>query len=329
MRSADFFTKLADKKVQCRLCPHFCVLNEGEYGICRSRKNVSGHMVLMNYGEVCSINIDPVEKKPLYHFRPGSRILSLGNNGCNLKCAFCQNWEISQESVQTREFLPQDVLQTAKKAALHAVAFTYAEPVIWFEYILDCAKLLKSHNIATVLVTNGTINPEPLRELLPYISALNIDIKAMRDDFYKTHCHGYLETVLKTANIASKSTHLEITNLIIPTENDTDADFEKLGEFISENLGELTPLHLSRYHPAYLMKHPPTPVETLHRAYSITSKYLKYVYLGNVMSRRFSTTRCPSCDMELIVRDGFQVTSDHLKNTSICPNCGFDTGICY
>lgn len=306
--------------VQCTLCPHYCSIAPAQTGLCGSRRNADGQLCLTNYGQVAATHIDPIEKKPLYHFLPGSLILSFGNNGCNLRCPFCQNWSISQQTTPTQYLAPESLLNMAQRSGLPSVAFTYAEPMIWFEYILDCAQLLREIGIKTVLVSNGMINPDPLSALLPWIDAMNIDIKSMEPDFYRHFCHGYLEPVLETAKIASKTCHIEITNLVIPNRNDSDEMFHQLGAFISEHLSRQTPLHLSRYHPDYHLSEPVTPCKTLKRAQRITAEYLDFIYLGNI-SNEPGHSVCPGCGTIVVSRnpDGpviVRLTPDHR-----CPVC--------
>jgi len=284
-REARHYVVLPDGKVQCRLCPHQCRLGPGRAGICRVRENVDGRLVTRIYGECSSISLDPVEKKPLYHFHPGSTILSLGTIGCNLSCRFCQNWQISQDDAPTRYLGPQQVVDMAcryRDEGCIGLAYTYSEPLIWFEYVLDTAKLAADRGLKNVVVTNGMIMEEPLRELLPYIDAMNIDIKAFSEEFYRKYCGGKLQPVLETARIVASSCHLEVTNLLIPGLNDAADDLHGLCGWIRDNLGYETPLHLSRYHPAYKMQLPPTPVDTMRKAGQIARSYLKYVHLGNM-----------------------------------------------
>ena len=325
MKQADFY-KQVKGGLQCQLCPHFCILKSGETGICLSRKNIDGELFAINYDQVCSVSIDPMEKKPLYHFFPGSMIFSLGNNGCNLKCKFCQNWEISQQVIPTKTYSSHSILETVQSHKLRAVAFTYAEPLIWYEFIMETAILLKKNGIKTVLVTNGMINQPPLLKLLPWIDAMNVDIKSMQDSFYRNICEGFLKPVLKTAETAAKSCHLEMTNLIIPGLNDSDKEFEELGLFIANNLGRHTPLHLSRYFPCYQLDIPPTPVDTMQRAKQITSQYLDHVFLGN-LGHEDSSTYCPKCRSILIKREGYRVLNLNLTEMGNCLSCDYPSHI--
>lgn len=327
MHEARFYTHMDALDLRCDLCPHHCIIKPGGDGRCGSRTNTKGVLALKNYGHVSALHIDPVEKKPLYHFHPGSRILSLGNNGCNLKCRFCQNWQISQKQVPTHEISPEGVLELTREHGLELVAFTYAEPTIWFEYILDCARLLKEHSIKVVLVTNGFINPDPFETLKPFIDAMNVDIKSMDDRFYKKLCGADLDPVLETCRRASGEIHLEITNLIITGENDRKELFDALGRFIAEELGDTVPLHLSRYYPSYQMDNPPTPIDTLENALEITRKHLKFVYLGDVPTGSSGHTTCPACGHLLIQRQSYLVSHMDLTDSGHCPQCDFDTGI--
>jgi len=327
MHEAHHYSTLEDGVLRCDLCPHRCVVKDGRDGLCGTRGNSGGKMVLNNYGRVSALHIDPIEKKPLYHFHPGARILSLGNNGCNLRCRFCQNWQISQSTVPTHEVTPDSLLRMVREHGLNLVAFTYAEPTIWYEYIMDCARLLHAHGIKVVLVTNGYINPEPFEELQPFIDAMNVDIKSMDDVFYKQLCRAGLEPVLETCRRAAGKTHLEITNLVITGENDREEMFHDLGRFISGELGPTVPLHLSRYYPSYQMDNPPTPIATLEKALSIVRQYLKFVYLGNVPAAATAHTICPECGHVLVQRQSYSVGHVDVGEAGACPGCGFDSGI--
>ncbi|MDO9576865.1 MAG: AmmeMemoRadiSam system radical SAM enzyme [Candidatus Cloacimonadales bacterium] len=316
MTEAKYYKKLTNQKVQCLLCSHFCIIDLDEEGKCQSRLNVDGILYAANYGKTMSISLDPMEKKPLYHFYPGSTILSLGPNSCNFSCAFCQNYTSSQQEVPTRDVIPQEIVQICKKQNCNFVAFTYTEPFTWFEFILDAAKILQENNLKIVLVTNGFINQEPLQELLPYIDAMNIDLKSMDDDFYKNICSGKLKPVLETIRTAAKNCHIEITNLLITDENDSEENINRLVDFM-ESVDPEIPLHFSRYYPTYKMTNPPTPLERLERAQRIATKKLSYVYLGNVLTDH--NTYCPQCSSLLIERE-YYIKSRILNGK--CPACG-------
>ncbi|MEA2095349.1 MAG: AmmeMemoRadiSam system radical SAM enzyme [Candidatus Cloacimonadota bacterium] len=317
MKEALFYTKLEDQKVRCELCPHNCIISSGNIGICRARKNISGVLYAINYGETISISIDPMEKKPLYHFHPGKSIISIGPNSCNFSCKFCQNYQSSQFEVPTTTITPGKLLDLCKLHLCDFAAFTYTEPTTWFEFILDSAKLLKENSIKTVMVTNGFINQEPLKKLLPYIDAMNIDLKAFDDKFYRNICNGSLQPVLETIKTASKHCHIEITNLIITDENDSEKQINDLVDFIAD-INPNIPLHFSRYYPTFKMENPATSVATLQMAKEIAEKKLKYVYLGNIVTER--NTCCPNCDQLLIRRD-FPFNNDILDGK--CPSCGY------
>ncbi|MBN2227056.1 MAG: AmmeMemoRadiSam system radical SAM enzyme [candidate division Zixibacteria bacterium] len=323
---AAYSEKLADGKVRCWLCPAECLLTEGKVGICRTRFNRGGTLVTENYGELVTGAYDPIEKKPLYHFHPGSVIFSTGANGCNFKCANCQNWDISQTKVPTRYVEPDELVELAAGRNSIGIAYTYSEPLIWFEYIRAAGRLIHEAGLKNVLVSNGYINPEPLEELLPIIDAANIDLKAMNEDFYKRICKGKQAPVVHTiSRLYEYGTHIEVTNLVIPGRNDTSDDFERLTDFIA-GLSPRIPLHFSAYYPTYRMTNPPTPLETLESAYEIAKKKLDYVFLGNVHLTDKADTRCPSCGAVVISRRGYRINPAGLRN-GICIACGYDTGI--
>lgn len=321
MKEALYWEKLDNNKVKCNLCPNYCVLSDGQVSTCNSRKNVSGVLIAFNYARTVSLNMDPIEKKPLYHYYPGTRIFSLGPNSCNLHCQFCQNYEISQEECPTKVISPEDLLDLTLRQNLDQVAFTYTEPFTWYEYIYDCAKLLSEHKIKTVLVTNGYINPEPLIVLLPYIDAMNIDLKSIRPDFYRKICKGKLEPVLETIRLSAKACHVELTNLLIPDLNDTEDEIEELVNFVAD-VNPSIPLHFSRYYPQWKCSQPPTPEKTLLKAYEIASSKLKYVYLGNIQPGKYSDTYCPSCSKLLISRGIFSASKEGMKGNK-CSGCGY------
>lgn len=326
IRPAAYGETLEDGKVACHLCPAECRLNEGKAGICGCRFNKGGELVTENYGELVTIGVDPIEKKPLYHFYPAKDILSTGANGCNFGCLHCQNWAISQKKVPTRQCTPEQLVDAALESDSIGVAFTYTEPMIWYEYIMDCAPLLRQAGLKVVLVSNGYINAEPLKRLLPVIDAVNIDLKGMRPEFYRTVCRGRLEPILDNIrSIAESEVHLEVTNLIIPGKNDSDDDINMLVDYLA-SVSELIPLHLSAYRPDYKMKIEATTTATLLQARQIAMAKLKYVYLGNVSLSEGSDTHCPQCAGLLIGRNGYVAVVEGLSAGN-CLQCGFATGI--
>ena len=317
MIEAKYYKKLNNDKVQCLLCPHYCFLSNGETGKCKGRINHKGILFAENYGKTIAHSLDPMEKKPLYHFYPGSSILSLGANSCNFSCDFCQNYQSSQQKTFTREISPGSLLAYCHQQDCKFVAFTYTEPITWFEFVLDSAQLLKKNDIKVVLVTNGFINPEPLNELLPYIDAMNIDLKSINDIFYQKYCGGYVKPVLDTIRTSVQKCHVELTNLVITDANDGAAEIRELVDFVASVNSDI-PLHFSRYYPCYKMTNPPTTVENLENAKRIAEEKLHHVYLGNVLTN--SDTLCPNCKAILIKR-GYGVISKIVNNA--CPSCGY------
>lgn len=335
MKEAMYCEAIENSKVRCLLCPHNCVISPDNTGVCRVRKNIDGVLYSLIYGKYSSIHPDPIEKKPLYHFYPGRNILSLGTLGCNLKCSFCQNWSISQISREdidspklnfvTNEILPQELIDVVEKAdpSLNnlGIAYTYNEPTIWYEFVYETARLAHEKGFKNILVTNGFINEKPLQELLPYIDAMNIDLKSINDNFYKNQCGGNLNNVLETIKIANKKCLIEITNLIIPTLNDSGDEIEKMVSWIFEELGPSVPLHFSRYHPDFKLDIITTPIETLKMAYEIASKKLNYVYVGNVYQHDWNQTLCPKCSKILINRAGYKIVELNINNEGRCKFC--------
>jgi len=308
-------------RVVCALCPHECVIAEGRTGRCLGRKNVGGSLVAASYGEVVSIAVDPIEKKPLYHFLPGSEILSVATYGCNLRCPFCQNSEISQQVAPSRYVGPDELLALAKSHDTPSVAYTYNEPCIWFEYLVDAGRLMHAAGIKNVLVTNGMLNPEPLAELLPLVDAMNIDLKSIRPGFYRDYVQGDLDTVLNTIRTAKRACHVELTNLLIPGRNDSEADISELVGFVA-GLGRETVLHFSRYFPRHRANEPPTPAATLERAAAIAREKLDYVYLGNVTTRpEDRDTFCPKCRNRLVERSNYAGRIVGIRDGK-CAKCG-------
>ncbi len=324
--NAAYYEKLDGNKVRCRLCPADCLLTDGKFGICGSRFNRNGKLMTDNFGELVTACYDPIEKKPLYHFHPGTVIFSTGANGCNFSCDNCQNWEISQTRVATHFVAPSELVELARKNDSIGVAYTYTEPLIWFEYIMEAGRLIKDAGLKNVIVTNGYINSEPLEELLPLIDAANIDLKGINPQFYKTVCKGKLEPIINNIRrFYEAGVHVELTNLVIPTKNDSDEDFELLTDFVT-SVSRKIPLHFSAYYPTFKMKIPPTPTETLMRAYEVAAKKLDYVYVGNVHIPDKSDTFCPSCKKLLIHRRGYSIEIIGLEHGK-CASCGYDIGI--
>ncbi len=312
------YYKREGKFLRCELCPNFCLIAEDKVGRCLGRKNIGGKLYALNYGAVVSMGVDPMEKKPLYHFYPGEEIFSVATYGCNLLCPFCQNWEISQKYQPARYFTPENLVKEAKNSNANFIAYTYTEPIIWFEYLLDVMKLAQAKGIKNVLVTNGMINEEPLKEILPYVDAMNIDLKSIREEFYKEFIKGDLNTVLNTIRIAKKSCHIELTNLLIPGKNTSEEEIRDLVNFVAD-LGKETVLHFSRYFPHYKISIPPTSVETLKKAERIGKEKLYYVYVGNIAGFNNNTV-CPQCGNLLVVRDYFsaKIIGINNKRCSVC-----------
>jgi len=306
--------------VICSLCPKGCVIGEGRTGFCRVRRNIGGKLYTENYAACSSYALDPIEKKPLYHFYPGSYILSVGTWGCNFACKFCQNWQIAQADPEVVELLPDRLVNLAKEQGPRniGIAFTYSEPSVWYEYILDTAQASSTAGLKNVLVTNGFINSEPLKQLLPYIDAMNIDIKAFNSEFYHKICAGCLDDVKRTVELAAAHCHVEITTLIVPGLNDDQTEITDLAKWLA-GIREDIPLHFSRYFPNYQMDKPPTPLATMKMAYETARQYLQYVYLGNVSGVDGSNTHCPVCNELVIDR---QHMKSHLLPNKKCPQCG-------
>lgn len=327
MREARFFEKEGGtRRVTCLLCPHHCHIEEGKTGICRVRKNIGGTLYALTYGKVSSLALDPVEKKPLYHFYPGREILSIGSVGCNFRCPFCQNWHISQTGVEEfllRDVTPEVLLEIAKKEGSIGISFTYNEPFIWWEFVYDVALHFRRAGLKNVLVTNGYVEREPLEELLPLIDAMNIDLKSIDRDFYRKYCKAQLSPVLATIETSWKAgVHIELTHLVVTGLNDTLEEIERLVDWIAA-LSPAIPLHISRYFPAYELSHPPTPLPFLEEAFAMARKKLSFVYLGNVWDERRSSTFCPSCGSVVVVRQGYNVRITGLDG-SRCRFCGID-----
>ena len=322
MREAAFYERREQNTVWCRLCPRACVIKEGQTGFCRVRENREGVLYALTYGQCAAYAVDPIEKKPLYHFYPGHTILSLGTIGCNLRCRFCQNWELAHGAPPVMPLAPEEVVAAVKAQGDRCigVAYTYSEPTVWYEFILDTARLVRKAGFKNVLVTNGYIKPEPLEELLPLVDAWNIDVKSFREEFYRETCAGRLAPVLKTVERAHGRCHVEITTLLVTGLNDTPAELADLGRWLAE-LDPDVPWHLSRYFPHFEMKQPPTPLPVLSRAYEIARRWLRYVYLGNVREKEVNNTYCPSCGTVVLEREGYQTRPKAFRNGE-CAVCG-------
>ena len=346
---ARLWKSLNELKVQCNVCANKCIILPGKLGICRTRKNEDGTLFSLIYGSLISKgSLDPIEKKPLYNFWPGAVAYSIASIGCSFRCQNCQNWSISQanptedgkngfyelEGLEDRhmhliEMTPEKLVENVKKSKAKTLAYTYNEPLIWHEWILDTVKLLKKEEIKTILVTNGYSTPEASKELIEVgIDAANIDIKSMSDDFYKKVCGvKSVKPVLNTAKMfKDNGIHVEITNLVIPDINDSENDFNAIANWVAQNLGLNTPLHFSAYHPDFKMPSlKRTSVETLDMAYKIAKNHgLYYVYVGNLPHDKGSNTYCPNCNNLLIGRKGYSFTKVEISEKKTCMKCGHD-----
>ncbi len=316
------------KSIACGLCPKRCVIPPGHSGECRVRVHLDGKLQALTYGHPCAVHVDPMEKKPLFHFCPGAAILSLGAAGCNFHCKHCQNADISQanpEDIPAYELLPEALPALADKHGCRHVAYTYNEPLVGYEYVRDCCMAARGAGLRNVLVSNGYINEKPLAALAPYLDAANIDIKGFSDAFYREVCDGTLEPVLRTVvQLKEAGVHVEVTNLVIPTLNDSDAMLDELCVWMRDHAGPEMPLHFSRFFPMFRMKHlPPTPVETLLRARERARlAALKHVYVGNAEVADGETTLCSGCGERLVVRQRYVIVENRVKPGGSCPACG-------
>ncbi|MGB9789838.1 AmmeMemoRadiSam system radical SAM enzyme [Thermotoga caldifontis] len=320
-RMALYFSTLDENRIKCELCPHHCVLEDGQVGLCLARRNQSGVMETLNYGEITSIALDPIEKKPLFHFNPSEYILSVGTFGCNMKCFFCQNWEISQQVAPTKRVSPQQLVSIAQSRGSRGIAYTYNEPFIWYEFVLDTSRVATKEGLYNVLVTNGMIEKEPLKLLLQSIHAMNIDLKAFDERTY-ARLGGDLKTVLNTIETCVKANvHVEITTLIVPQLNDDLKLLEEEFRWIA-SLDRSIPLHLSRYYPSYKYNAPATSPAFLIEAYNLARKYLDFVYIGNLWDPEYEKTVCPDCGTLSIARRGYEVQIVGLDAEGRCSKCG-------
>ncbi|MFP4108287.1 MAG: AmmeMemoRadiSam system radical SAM enzyme [Desulfonatronovibrio sp.] len=323
-REAMFYTGLKNGAVRCDLCAHHCVIQDQDYGFCTVRQNISGTLYSHVFGETIARNIDPIEKKPLYHFLPGTASFSIGTPGCNFKCGFCQNWQISQAGQKSASLgsrlLPDEVVQEALINNCASIAYTYTEPTIFFEYAYETAKLAREEGIKNVFVTNGYITPKALDVVAPYLDAANVDLKAWDNDYYKEHCKARLKPVLTTIrHLKELSIWQELTTLIIPGENDTDEQLNGIAEFIAGVSTDI-PWHISAFHPTYeFMDRQSTPVKTLQKAEKIGKNHgLQYVYQGNVPAE--NSTHCPGCGEQVVTRNYMGIRRINITDNK-CPSC--------
>ncbi|HID95427.1 MAG TPA: AmmeMemoRadiSam system radical SAM enzyme [Candidatus Latescibacteria bacterium] len=322
-----YYKDLGYGMAECQLCPKRCTVADQQRGFCRVRKNLHGKYYTLVHSNPCAAHIDPIEKKPFFHFLPTTLAFSIATAGCNFVCKFCQNWEIAQsppERTNNVYLPPEKLAQYAKKAGCTSVAYTYSEPVIFYEYMLDASIAAKEAGLKNVMITNGFISPEPMEELCRHLDAVKIDLKAFTEEYYKEICAGQLQPVLDILKLLKKiGIWYEIVYLVVPTLNDTDREFEDVCTWIAGTLGKDVPVHFSRFYPNYMLRNlPMTPVRTLERARAIATKAgLKYVYIGNVPGHEGESTFCPNCKKVLIRRAGYNVTEYNL-NKGKCKFCG-------
>ncbi len=324
---ARYYKQLPHREIECRLCPRLCRLGDRERGYCGVRENRDGIYYTLVYGKACTAHVDPIEKKPLFHFIPKSQALSIATAGCNVNCKFCQNWEISQvrpEQIQHFDFPPKAVAEAALENGCPSIAYTYSEPVVFYEYMYDTSVEAGKKDIKNVVITGAHINPEPFRELLQVVDAVKIDLKAFTQKFYTDYVRGQLQPVLDAVKIASQSpVWLEIVYLVIPTLNDSPEEISDLCRWIRQEIGPNVPVHFSRFHPTYLLKNlPPTPASTLSRIRNTAlDEGLRYVYIGNFPGHIGENTYCPQCGETLINRFGYTISKIHIRSGK-CEYCG-------
>ena len=324
---ARFYKKHLDREIECTLCPRLCKLGDKERGYCGVRENIGGTYYTLVYGKACSMHIDPIEKKPLFHFLPSCNALSIATAGCNVNCKFCQNWEISQvrpEQIRHVDFPPEAVVLMAEKNSCPVIAYTYSEPVVFYEYMFDTAQMARNKNIKSAVITGGHINPEPLVELIKVVDAIKVDLKAFSQNFYTRYVRGELQPVLDAIKIIAKSNAwLEIVYLVIPTLNDNPSEIRKLSRWLLQEIGPDVPVHFSRFQPMYLMKNlPPTPISTLVEAHKVAKQEgLRYVYIGNVPGHKFENTYCPNCQNKIIERIQYHIQKIEIHGGK-CKFCG-------
>ncbi|MBZ5671487.1 MAG: AmmeMemoRadiSam system radical SAM enzyme [Acidobacteriia bacterium] len=326
IREAKFYEKLPYKKIKCTLCPRECVIDDQERGYCGVRENRGGTYYTLVHSRVVTAHIDPIEKKPFFHFLPGAEAFSVATAGCNVNCKMCQNWDISQvrpEQVRSTYVPPEKLATLARQNNCPVIAYTYSEPVVYLEYVLDCAEAARAAGVRSVVVSGGYIQTDPLKALSTRVDAIKIDLKAYSEQFYKEVVNGELKPVLEAlVTLRKNGTWNEIVYLVVPTLNDGDAEFRGLARWIKSELGPDVPLHFSRFHPEYLLKNlPPTPLETLERAKAIAdAEGLHYVYIGNVPGHPAESTYCPHCRRKVVERTGYTIAGIHLHHGK-CQYC--------
>lgn len=326
-REARYWESLDNGWIRCRLCPRKCTVPPGGRGYCEVRENRDGVYHTLTYGNPCAIHVDPIEKKPLYHFLPATTAFSIATAGCNLNCRFCQNWHISQarpEELTNYDLSPRQLVDAAVRSGSPTIAYTYSEPTIFYEYMLDCARIAHERGLKNICHSNGFINEEPLRELCAYLDAANIDLKGMSEEYYREMTGGRLAPVLRTLKIlVDEGVHLEITTLLVPGRNDDAETLRRQCEWIRDNLGGDVPVHFSRFHPQHKLRDlPPTPLESLERARTVARDAgLRYVYIGNVPGHEANSTYCAGCGQKVIARVGYSVEVRGL-DSGVCSACG-------
>ncbi|MBN1509168.1 MAG: AmmeMemoRadiSam system radical SAM enzyme [Sedimentisphaerales bacterium] len=330
LKQAVLWDSAGGGRVQCRLCNFHCLIGKGKLGHCHVRKNIGGTLYSLNYGKVCAANPDPIEKKPLYHFHPGSRSFSIAAVGCNFRCDFCQNWQISQAALETgridgEDTLPEQVVTAAVRTGCKSIAYTYTEPTVFMEFCNDCARPAKEKGLANVFVSNGYMTRDAIDYAADWLDAINVDLKAFNDDYYRRLCGSRLQPVLDSIAHIARQTKIwiEVTTLLLPGQNDSEDELKKLTEFLVTQAGPDVPWHISRFYPQYkYTDSAPTSLESMQRAERIgQAAGLHYVYLGNVAGTDSENTRCYNCGQMLIERVGYRIVANHIKDSK-CPKCG-------
>jgi len=327
LREVMFYKKLDELKIECGICPKKCKVADRERGTCGNKENRGGKYYTLVYSKPCSLYPDPIEKKPLFHYLPGTRAFSLATAGCNFECRFCQNWRIAQfrpEDVDYVHFTPEMIVETSRAKNCPTIAYTYSEPTVFYTYMYDCAKLGREKKIGSVMISNGYMQEEPLKELCKVLTGVKVDLKAFSEKFYKEICSGELKPVLETlVRLKKIGIWFELVVLIIPTKNDGKEEIKQMCEWIMKNLGPDVPVHFTRFHPTYKLKNlPPTPVRTLERCYNIArEKGLNFPYIGNVPGHKGENTYCPKCKKPILRRMGFMILKNDISTKGRCQLC--------